>query len=66
VCITFELDHDAFRQTTKVHDESVQDVLPAEFETEYATIAQQGPRMPLGRRASLSELTRERVQLTAA
>jgi len=62
--VSFQFDHDAFLETAKVHDESVQHVLPPELETEHSTIAQQRPSMTLGRRALASELARERVPLT--
>jgi len=62
--VSFQFDHDAFLETAKVHDESVQHVLPTELETEHSTIAQQRPSMTLGRRALASELARERVPLT--
>jgi hypothetical protein len=48
VPISLELDDDAFAGTVEVNDETVQDVLPAKLQAEYAPIAQQGPRMAFG------------------
>src|SRR2546426_3451287 len=53
-----------FSQTAEVHDKAVQNVLAAEFETVYAAIAQQTPRIALGWSALASELTRDRVALS--
>ena len=48
VRISLELDDDAFTDTVEVNDETMQDVLPAKLQAEYAPIAQQGPRMAFG------------------
>jgi hypothetical protein len=50
VHISFELDHDPFAETTEIHDEPVQHMLPPEFESENAAVPQQRPRVSLGRR----------------
>ena len=42
VPISLELDDDAFAGTVEVNDETVQDVLPAKLQAEYAPIAQAG------------------------
>ena len=44
-----ELDDNAFAHAVKVNDESMQNVLPAKLQTEYAPVVQQSPRVTLGR-----------------
>ncbi len=54
-----ELEDEAFASTVKVHDEAVQNVLPAKLQAEYAPIAQQRPRMTLGGRGPMAQRASE-------
>jgi len=44
----FELDDDSFAETAEVHDETVQNVLASELQSENPSVAQQCPRMTFG------------------
>jgi len=63
--VSLQLENDPFRNTVKVHDEAMHDMLPAKLETEHAPVAEQAPRVALGGSALLSQLTSRRVQLSA-
>ena len=63
VPISLEFDNDAFAGTVEVNDETVQDVLPAKLQAEYAPIAQQGPSMALGGSRPMAQRVGERESL---
>jgi len=48
VHIALELDNDPFVETAEVHDEPVQNVLPAELQPENPSVAQERPHMTFG------------------
>ena len=52
-----QLQHESERWAIEVHDESTDNMLPAEFQSEDASSSQQGPRDSLIRCRPLPELT---------
>jgi hypothetical protein len=63
VRISLEFDDDAFAGTVEVNDETMQDVLPAKLQAEYAPIAQQRPRMAFGGSRPMAQRVGERESL---
>jgi hypothetical protein len=63
VHIALELDHDPFLETAEVHNEPVPQVLSPKLEAQNPPVAQQRPRMTLGRRGPMTQLLGERESL---